>query len=164
MLRALVWRGAVRMFKAGNEFGAGNVGGGMKLWANGIADLDRGKELEPNNVAVLIPRAAVLVNAGRNAPAIMGRPLLEAVREDFEQIYKTQEQHLSEIGEHPLGELRMGLADVYRMLDQPDESIAQLRKVSEELPGTAYATRAEQWLAAKPEAKLAHNCIGCHGG
>jgi hypothetical protein len=32
------------------------------------------------------------------------------------------------------------------------------------LPNTKYAERAKEWLAAKPDAKLAHVCIGCHRG
>jgi hypothetical protein len=43
-----------------------------------------------------------------------------------------------------------------------DKSNEQLRAVEKELPDTKYAARAKEWLAAKPDAKLAHNCIGCH--
>jgi hypothetical protein len=37
-----------------------------------------------------------------------------------------------------------------------------LEAVVKELPGTKYATRAAEWLAAPPDVKLAHTCIGCH--
>ncbi len=66
---------------------------------------------------------------------------------------------LSEIGEHPLGELRMGLADVHRSLGDLEKSKIHLEAVMKELPNTEYAKEAEKWLAAKPTAKLAHNCI-----
>jgi outer membrane protein assembly factor BamD (BamD/ComL family) len=73
-----------------------------------------------------------------------------------------QKDSLKDIGEHPLGELRMGLADVYRMLGRIDESRSQLEAVVKELPNTDYSKEADKWLAAKPTEKLAHNCIGCH--
>ena len=56
----------------------------------------------------------------------------------------------------------MGLADVYRLRGELSKSREQLELVKTQLPDTAYARRAETWLAAKPDAKLAHDCIGCH--
>jgi len=161
---AMVWRGAIRVFQSGQAFQQGDPGKGIRLWMSGLKDMDDAKKRRPNDIAVMIPRAAVMIGAGRNAPPAMGRPLLEAVRDDFEAIYEEQKDVLDHIGEHPLGELRMGLADVYRLLDQPAKSESQLRRVIEELPGTAYADRATRWLAAEPTTKLTHNCIGCHDG
>lgn len=159
---AMVWRGAARVFLSGQKFQQGDTAAGIELWGGGIKDMDQAKRLEPENLAVMIPRAAVMINAGRSAPPIMGRPLLLAVRDDFEQVYQRQKDVLEHIGEHPLGELRMGLADIYRLLKQPEKSTAQLNAVVQELPDSPYASRAKQWLAAPPEARLAHNCIGCH--
>ncbi|MEO1530127.1 MAG: hypothetical protein AAFX06_32410 [Planctomycetota bacterium] len=159
---ALVWRGAGRTFQSGLLFQKGKQAEGFQLFSQGIADMNKAKELEPHSIAVMIPRAAVLINAGRSAPPLIGRPLLEAVRKDFEEVYERQKDVLDQIGEHPLGELRMGLADIYRLLDEKEKSKAQLQALLKELPETEYAERAEEWLAAKPEAKLAHSCIGCH--
>ena len=174
--QAMVWRGAGRMFLAGQKFQTGDTLGGFTLWSQALADMDRAVEIEPDDIGVRIPRAAVLVGAGRNAPPAMGRPLLEKVRGDFELILETHEGHIaaaaakgrtvtpSDIGEHPWGELRMGLADVYRLLGEREKSRAQLEAVRADLPGTDYATRAGEWLRAEPDATLAHNCLGCHGG
>lgn len=159
---ALVWRGAARVFISGQAFSKGDIATGMRNWTDGLKDMDDAKELEPENIAILIPRAAVLLPAGRNAPPAMGRPLLMKVREDFEKTYERQENILDQLGDHPLGELRMGLADVYRLLDQPLKSKEQLVAIQSELPETAYAREAAEWLAASPAKKLAHNCIGCH--
>jgi hypothetical protein len=81
---------------------------------------------------------------------------------DFTRVYEQQKDHLDKIGEHPLGELRMGLADIHRSLGNQDKSREHLEALVKELPNTDYSKRAEEWLAAKPNAKLAHNCIGCH--
>ena len=159
---AMVWRGAARVFLSGEAFQKGDVVNGMKYWNTGLADMDKAKELEPKNIGVLIPRAAVLLPAGRSAPPAFGKPVLKRVREDFEQAYERQKGFLDKLGEHPHGELRMGLADVYRLLGEPKKSKEQLEALIKERPDSEYSEIARKWLKAKPEAKLAHNCIGCH--
>jgi len=159
---AMVWRGAVRVFSAGQLFGAGKMKDAFPMWTTGLKDLDDAIELEPKNVGVRIPRAAVLIGAGRNAPAVMGKPLLEKARADFETIAALQAKNLDDLGEHPRGELHLGLADVYRLLGDKDKSREQLEAAVKALPGTKYEKRAKEWLAAKPAAKLEHSCIGCH--
>jgi hypothetical protein len=159
---ALVWRGAVRVFKSRTAFMTGAPALGMKYWTTGLKDMDDAVDIAPDDIGVLIPRAAVLLPAGRAAPPSMGKPLLIKVRADLERTYERQKHILDELGEHPLGELRMGLADVYRLLGEPVKSNAQLKAVLKELPGTDYADRATDWLASAPDKKLAHSCIGCH--
>ncbi len=159
---ALVWRGATRVFRSGAEFRKQNTLLGMSLWSSGLKDMDDAVALAPDSVGVRIPRAATLINAARNAPPAMGKPLFAKVRGDYEAILEKQKGVLAELGTHPRGELRMGLADIYRMTAEPEKSKEQLEAVAKELPNTKYAARAKEWLAAKPDAKLAHNCIGCH--
>lgn len=160
--QALVWRGAGRVYLASVAFNAKKQADGVKLWTTGMKDLDDAVALEPKNPAVRIPRAAVLMPASRFVPPGMAKPLLEKVKVDFETIYELQKKDLDQLGTHPRGELRMGLADVYRRLDQAEKSRAQLDAVVKELPGSKYAARAKEWIAAKPDAALAHKCIGCH--
>jgi hypothetical protein len=148
--------------KAGQLFQAKKPAEGFQAYTAGLKDMDEAVKLEPKNVGVRIPRAAVLMPASRGMPAAMAKGLLETVRGDFEAIYELQKKDLDMLGIHPKGELRMGMADVYRGLGQADKSKAQLDAVVKELPDSKYATRAKEWLAAKPEAVLAHNCIGCH--
>lgn len=161
---ALVWRGAVRVFRSSKLFGGGRFLAGMELWNGGIKDMDDAVALAPANPGVRIPRAAVLMPAARNAPAAMGAPLLKRALDDYQTMARLQADHLDELGEHPLGELRMGLADIYRATGDLAKSREQLELVRKELPDTDYAERAGKWLAARPDAKLAHQCIGCHGG
>lgn len=159
---AMVWRGGARVFQAGVAFSSGNAGEGMKLWSSGLKDMDTAVELEPDNIAIRIPRAAVLMPASLNVPEFMAKPLLQKSKADFEKILETQKNMLDELGEHPLGELRMGLADVYRRLGEMDKSQSQLEAIKAALPDTEYSDRAEKWLAADVKQKLSHNCIGCH--
>jgi hypothetical protein len=159
---ALVWRGAARVFQAGQAFKKNNPAEGMALWTTGLKDMDDAITLAPNTVGVRIPRAAVLMPASRAAPPAMGKPLLTKALDDFQTIYKLQEKHLDRLGTHPHGELRMGLADVYRRLGENEKSAEQLNAVVKELPDTKYAARAKEWLAAPADAALTHTCIGCH--
>jgi hypothetical protein len=166
---ALVWRGAVRVFRAGSLFQKGKTADGLKEWNGGLADMDQAVKLQPDNIGVLIPRAAVLTGASAQAPPAMAKPLLEKLRGDMERSLKLHGDQWAEVGDHPKGEVRMGLAYAYRRLgqaaDSPEltaKSVEQLKKVQEELPGSRWAERAGEWLAAKPDAKLIHSCIGCH--
>jgi hypothetical protein len=159
---ALVWRGAARVFQSGQLFNQGKQADGLKLWTAGHKDMDDAIALEPKNVGVRIPRAAVLVPASRAAPKAMAEPLWKKALEDFQTIEAIQKEVLDKIGTHSLGELRMGQADLYRMMGQLDKSKEQLELVKKALPDSKYAKRADEWLAAKADAKLAHNCIGCH--
>ena len=161
---ALVWKGAVRVFQSGGLFQAGKVADGMKEWNGGLADMDRAVELAPDNVGVRIPRAAVLTSASSAAPPAMAKPLLEKLRGDMEYSLKAHGKDWADLGDHNKGEVRMALAYAYRRLDQPEKSVEQLKLVTAELPGSRWAKRADEWLAAKPDAKLVHNCIGCHKG
>lgn len=159
---ALVWRGAAWMFQSGAKFQAGKIGEGQTLWTTGQKDMDDAVKLEPENVGVRIPRASVMIPASRQVPPAMGKPLLKIAAEDLETIYRLQEKDFATLGKHPQGELRMGLAEVYRRLGDSEKSVAQLEAILKELPKTKYADRATEWLAEKPTENLAHNCIGCH--
>jgi tetratricopeptide (TPR) repeat protein len=161
---ALVWRGAVRVFQAGDLFQKGKVADGRKLWDGGLADMDRAVELQPNSIGVRIPRAAVLTGASAYAPPAMARPLLEKLRGDMEHSLKLHGRDWDAVGDHPKGEVRMALAYAYRRLGQPEKAKEQLERVKAELPGSRWAERADDWLKAKPDAKLTHTCIGCHKG
>lgn len=138
------------------------VAQGLVLWSTGLKDMDEAVALEPKNPGVRIPRAAVLMPAARNAPPAMGKPLLSKALDDFQMIYGQQKDDLDKLSTHAHGELRMGMADVYRMMGELEKSREQLEAVQKEMPGSAYAGRAKEWLAARPEAKLVHECIGCH--
>ncbi len=159
---AMVWLGAGEVFLSGQSFQKGNVGKGMTYWQTGLDRMNKAAELEPDNVGVLIPRAAVLMPASRNLPSPIKEQVLKSVLKDFTRVYESQKDMLDQIGEHPLGELRMGLADVYRSLGDLEKSTEQLEAVKREIPDSEYAKRADEWLIAKPSTKLAHTCIGCH--
>jgi hypothetical protein len=159
---AMVWRGAGRVFLAGQAFQAGRQQEGFQLWFTGLVDLDTAVALRPDDIAVRIPRAAVLVPAARNAPESMRTSLLQKALDDLLKIQQLHGKDFERLGQHSRGEVRMGLADVYRQLGQLDSSNEQLHLVKQQLAETEYADRADEWLKAPREARLQHSCIGCH--
>jgi hypothetical protein len=159
---ALVWRGAVRVFQAGQAFQNQKRDDGLALWTSGTKDLDDAVALEPKNIGVRIPRAVVLMPAAHNVPEGIRKPLVAKIIDDFQTIYDLQKDSFDKLGTHPRGELRMGMADAYRLAGELAKSQEQLKAVVKDLPDTKYAERAKEWLAAKDDAKLVHNCIGCH--
>ena len=50
---------------------------GMQLFQSGLKQMTEAVALEPDSVAVLIPRGAVLLTATRTMDPAMARPLLE---------------------------------------------------------------------------------------
>jgi hypothetical protein len=159
---AMVWRGAARVFAAGQEFQAKKNAEGMKLWTTGLADMDQAVKLEPDNVGVRVPRAVVLIPVSRAVPEAMRKPLLEKARGDLEAVYAAQKDVFRNIGTHPQGELRMALAETYTRLGEADKATEQLKAVTAELKGSKYEAEAAAWLADKPGTAKQHNCIGCH--
>lgn len=159
---AMVWKGAAGVYLAGKSILANQTTEGMALLNKSLKEMDEAVKLEPRNLGVRLPRGAILLSAGRNAPSILGKPLIEKALVDFQTIYEQQKDHLNSLGTHPQGELRMGLADMYRALGQFDQSNTQLHGIVKDMPNTQYATEAKVWLAAKKEARLEHTCFGCH--
>ena len=159
---ALVWRGAAKLFQSGTLFQKGKSKDALPLWTAAIKDMDDAVKLEPKNIGVRIPRAASLLPAAREVPPAMAKPLFAKVLEDYQITYDMQKDYLDKLGTHPRGELHMGLAEIYRLTGDLDKSREHLNAIVKSMPDTKYATRANEWLAAKPDAKLAHTCIGCH--
>ena len=62
---------------------------------------------------------------------------------------------------HPKGELLLGLADGYGRLGNEEKALVFYQQVLKELPGTAYAKKANNWMETKASQTA---CLGCHTG
>ena len=58
---ARVWHGSGVLYLSGQAFQKGDQQNGMKLWRQGLDEMEQAVRLAPNNVAVLIPRGATLI-------------------------------------------------------------------------------------------------------
>ena len=63
---ALVWHGAGPRVPRRHGVPTRRRADGMELWGRGLAEMDEAVALEPDNVAVRIPRGAMLLQATRN--------------------------------------------------------------------------------------------------
>src|SRR3954453_19352517 len=71
---ALVWHGTGLFFQAGAAFRSGDQEKGMELFTNAMKEMDEAVALEPNRVAVRIPRGASLLKASVYMPEEVARP------------------------------------------------------------------------------------------
>ena len=159
---ALVWRGVGRYFQAGRAFGTDDVSAARQLTADAIADMDRAIGLQPRNIAVLIPRAAVLLVAARNQrdPA-RTRDLAARAATDFETALALRQPDFAGLAQHNRGEYLSGLAESWALAGQREKAEAYLRRILAELPGSPYAQRASAKLADWSDQR-ALNCQTCH--
>ncbi len=160
---ALVWHGSGVFFESGMYFRAGDRAKGGEFWQRGLGEMDKAVAMAPDTLGVRIPRGAVLLTASRSLPnAEMAHPLIEKGVGDFEHALEIQKPYFDTLGTHPRGELLIGLADGYARLGKDDQATAYFERIRAALPGTAYATSAEKWLATKTLAPREAGCLGCH--
>jgi hypothetical protein len=84
---ALAWHGSGLIFLSGLKFQQGDMPGGMEMWTTGMAEMEKAGELEPDNVGVLIPRAASWFAASRATPPEIAKPILAKALADYEHVY-----------------------------------------------------------------------------
>ena len=159
--QALVWHGAGLYFQAGQAFQKNDQQHGMEWYQRGIKEMDDAVALEPDSVGVRIPRGAVLLTGSRFMSPDMAKPLVERGVSDFARAYEIQSDMLATMPSHPKGELLLGLADGYGRMGDEEKAREFYGKVLKELPGTAYAKKAGNWMETKASQTA---CIGCHTG
>lgn len=162
---ALVWHGSGLTFQAGMAFQKGDMKTGGELWGRGMAEMDAAVALEPENVAVLIPRGALLLQASMNMPGEMGRPLVEKAVGDYEKTLalQTASGAFGTLGDHPKGELLFGLAEGFSRLGQADKARMYFDRLLKDAAASGHAPQAKEWLATGTLPKgTALGCVGCH--
>jgi tetratricopeptide (TPR) repeat protein len=160
---ALVWHGAGLLVRSGAAFRAGRVDEGLELRARAMQEMSDAVAMAPDDIQVLIPRAAILVSSARFSPDVQARDMARLAAADYEKVLALQAPYASTLGAHSLGELLGGLATAYRVLGDTQRASEYLQRISKELPGTAYDLKAQKWLAdlaAVP--KEDRFCLGCH--
>ena len=126
---ARVWHGAGILASSGQAFQKGDPQNGVKLWQQGLDEMEQAVRQAPNNVAVVIPRGATLISATRSAPPDFGRAALQIGVADFERVLKIQEPQFSQLGLHPRGELLTGLADGWSRLGNNDKARGYFERI-----------------------------------
>jgi tetratricopeptide (TPR) repeat protein len=162
--QALVWHGAGLFVQSGQAFGGGDMQKGMDLYRRGLKEMESAVTMAPDDVAVRIPRGAVLLVGSHQMPPEMARPLIEKALDDYEHTLELQTDYWSSLGKHPRGELLFGMAEGYSRLGNQAKAQTYFERIGNELPGTPYAKRAATWLETKSLPASQTGCIGCHTG
>lgn len=163
--QALVWHGSTSLVLAGVAYESGDFGRGGMLWQRALDDMAHAVQLEPDNIAVLIPRAAALLGAARNVPfPSQAEELTRIAVGDYERVLEAQRPYFDRMSEHARGELLLGLADGHHRLDNRDQVVRYMELIQAELPGTAYSDEAHAYLSADPASATlsVRTCQGCH--
>lgn len=163
---ALVWHGAGLLSQGGQAFQKNDFPKGMPLWHRGLKEMSDAVALEPENVAVLIPRGAVLLESSKHAqPEAHAKALLETAVGDYEKVLKIQQPYFDKVGTHARGELLMGLAEGWHRRGDLAKAKNYFERLVKEAPGTDYAARAQVWLEKKtlPQKHSGvRSCTSCH--
>lgn len=163
---ALVWHGGGLLFQSSSYFAKQDFKTGMEFYERGLAEMEKAVRLEPKNVSILVPRAALLLTYSRFIPDPQERQkMLGKVISDYEEVYRQQQPYFARLSGHARGELLMGLAEAYLRTGQAAQRNQAHALLKQALAENDYATEAKTWLQAPPEAPaktFAHKCIGCH--
>lgn len=160
---ALVWHGAGLYFQGGMAFQAGERETGTDRVRRGTTEMSRAVEMDPDNVAVRIPRGAVLLQSTLFMPeGDFTRQLIRQGLDDYLRTSDLQSAYFDKLGTHPRGELMFGIADAQRRLGNDEEAQRWFKRISAEMKGTVYQKRADKWLETKTLAPIEARCSGCH--
>lgn len=161
---ALVWHGAGLSFQASIAFRNGDYAKGGPMVGRAFREMDTAVAKKPDSLGVLIPRGATLIEYARHDPSPdRARAELEKGLGDYEKVLALQKADWANRPLHARGELLSGLADGW--LRDGDAAKARLyaQRIVTDLPGSAYATRAQDFLGAAPPPKQVEwHCMGCH--
>jgi tetratricopeptide (TPR) repeat protein len=161
---ALVWHGGGLIWLSSLAFQKADVRKGVELWDRGLKEMDRAVELQPANVAVLIPRGAVLLPASQFVPdAAVKRALLEKAIGDYEKVLEIQKPYFGKLSTHARSELLFGLAEGSTRLGKNDKARAYFQRIVDECKGSLREKQATTWLEKGTlPATDAMSCSGCH--
>ena len=160
---AMVWHGATVLVRASQAFQKGDVASGRSLFDRGVTEMTDAVALAPENPGVLIPRGAVLLEATRNMPADMARPLVQSAVANYERALEVQGAAFNALGDHGKGELLFGLADGWARIGDAEKARQYCERLIADAPGSGQAPKAREWLATGVVPKSnGSTCVGCH--
>jgi tetratricopeptide (TPR) repeat protein len=161
---ALVWHGAGLLVRSGVAFRANKFDEGMSLRGNAMREMSEAIAMKPDDVQVLIPRAAILVASARFSPSEQSKDMASTAAADYEKVLVVEAPYFKTLSTHSRGELLGGLATAYRLSGDTEKAAAYLRRISSELPGTVYDQKSQSWLKDLSSVRQDdHFCLGCHG-
>jgi hypothetical protein len=118
----------------------------------------------PDNAGVFAITGGTMVTLADRLPAGERRAGWELGYTAYQQLWKLHGPLIEKLPLHMKGELLSGMAQTADRTGRGEEAAAQVERILTAMPGTPYATRAQQWKnepASRATSKLA--CQTCHG-
>lgn len=159
---ALVWHGAAMMGRARLAFGGGDRATGMKLYQQGLGEMDRAVALAPDNLGVRIPRGAVLLGFAAYVPEPQKSRLVARGVSDYEVTLARQSPRFGELTLHAREQLLYGLTEGYAVLGQTAKAQATYQRMTADAAGSELLPRAQARAAGQAVDGPAP-CAACHG-
>jgi hypothetical protein len=160
----LVWHGSGLVVRSGQAFEKGDAATGAALWERGLKEMNDAVALAPDDVAVLIPRGAVLLEASRSLPdSVEAKTVLSTGVSDYEKVLQLQAPYFRYLSDHSRGELLFGLAEGLHRLGQRDRARVYFERLLSEAKDSEYGKMADGWLKDPSGATARQRgCVGCH--
>ena len=160
----LVWHGSGLVARAGQAAEKGDLAGRDTMFERGLQEMNDAVALAPDNVAVLIPRGATLLEVSRSVPdAAQAKTLLVTGVADYETVLVLQAPYFKYLSEHSRGELLFGLAEGLHRLGERERARAYFARLVTEARRSEYGSVAAAWLNDPSDASVRQRgCVGCH--
>ncbi|MEQ8317862.1 MAG: hypothetical protein RIE77_01755 [Phycisphaerales bacterium] len=146
---AIAWRGAARMFDAGSASEAGDFMAAMRHTNEALADLDRARDLEPENPGVRVVTATTLLNLAAYHP--IDRMAKGYAAKGVEDAIAALSKLYENWNEQPIdlkGQLMIGVAWGYDRMGETTKARDWFNRVIGAAPGTTWAEQAQAWIDA----------------
>jgi hypothetical protein len=164
---ALVFLGAAELFLSGRAAMKGEREKMMGLWGEGMAKLDRGMALAPEDTGVTAAYGAATLTAGLHVPYDpVALPAVKKGLAAYEKLLAKQAPTMHCLSTHARCELLLGAGEGWARLGERDKARSYYQRVAAEcrddkLPD--YEQEAAAWLGGRTERGHVHRCVGCHG-
>jgi len=146
---AIAWRGASKMFEAGAASEGGNFMAAMQHTNAALADLNKARELEPENPGVRMVSAQMLLNLAKHHP--IDRMANEYAKQGIADAIAALSKLYANWASQPTdvkGQLMSGVAEGYVKLGKTTEARDWYNRVIGAVPGTTWAKQAQAWIDA----------------
>jgi tetratricopeptide (TPR) repeat protein len=158
---AMVWHGSGELFISGEAARDHDYVEAVEFYQRGIDEMASAVALEPDNVAVRIPRGATLLTASRTIEGEQGRELLLTGLADYEAVYAKQQSYFETLSTHARAELLFGLGEGYMRSGDQTRAREWFEKLIAIGP-SGHLDQAKAYLATGKLTVQGIGCAGCH--
>lgn len=146
---AIAWLGAVKLFDAGTASEAGDFMAAMRHTNEALADLDKARELEPENPGVRMVAATTLLNLAAYHPIDrMAQGYAAKGIEDAKAALLELHDNWNDQPTGVKGQLMIGIARGYDRMGKATKARDWFNRVIGAAPGTLWADQAQAWIDA----------------